>query len=912
MAQQWALVGNIVIACAYAAVSMAILGPVVRAGQARTNRLAVATAMIFFSCAVGHALHAAMYWHAAFDQAALDQAAMPGSHAGSRDWSLWPAAVWDVLTAAVGVYYWTLRRSYGLLLGTGALFEDPHVLQRRHDLETREQVAVGRADAEADRDAQAAMLRAVISNSQSAIYVKDLDGRYLMANEAFQRAFGLSAEQILGRTDDDLGASQAPVWRANDRLAHAGPVHLEEVLESGAGRRLFESNKCPLFDAHGELYAICGVSLDVTDLRDAARNAELARDEALAQAQVKTEFVATMSHEIRTPMNGVLGLASLLMGTDLNPVQRRYAAGIHSAGNALLGVINDILDFSKIEAGKVLLDPADFDPGALLGDVAALVAPTADDKGLTVVTRRGPGLSGTVRGDGGRVRQVLLNLAGNAVKFTGKGSVTLRADLHPSSTAGVPVVRFEVTDTGIGITPQDAQRLFEPFVQADASTTRTYGGTGLGLAISKQLSEAMGGTIGVDSEPGQGSTFWFVIPFEEAQGDAGSPGESGAGLRVLVVGTGADRPVLEADLRRWELSVTGADTGPAAMVALRDAAGHGRPFDLLMLDADAGDVDTAGLARAVAADPAIPAVHVVVSGAEAPPGDSDVTYLSKPVHRSALYDVLARFPAVPAPPPAVPAAPAELRGRVLLVEDNDINQMVAVGVLAALGYDADVAGDGERACEMAAAGHYDAILMDCRMPRMDGFTATGVLRRREAGGAARTPIIAMTASALVADRERCLAAGMDDYLSKPVNPAELEHTLDRWVRGVPAVPVLPSAVTGHEDDPVGRRLDELAGDHTAPELALVDRLVHSFLRRAPKHLAALHEALAARDVPAFEEQAHSFKGAAGNIGAAAVARLCDALEDSARAGVLPPASELDRLDDELRWVQRRLQLVLAH
>ncbi|MFI5938428.1 ATP-binding protein [Actinoplanes sp. NPDC051494] len=908
MALQWALVGNIVIACAYAAITLAILVPVVRAGQVRTNRLAGATAMIFFSCAVGHALHAVMYW-----QAAYTASGMPVMHEESG-WPMWPSATWDVLTAAVGVYYWSLRRNYGVLLaGTGALFEDPHEQQRRHDLELREQVAAGRAQAEAERDAQAAMLLAVITNSQSAIYIKDLDGRYLLANETFQRAFGLTEAQILGRTDVDLDPSLAPVWRANDLLAHAGPVHMEEVLESAdGGRRLFESNKFPLFDADGELTAICGVSLDVTELRRATETAELARDEAVAQSQIKTEFLATMSHEIRTPMNGVLGLASLLMGTDLDAAQRRYAAGIHSAGNALLGVINDILDFSKIEAGKVVLDPGDFDLGALLAETAALVAPAAEDKGLTVVTRRGPQLPRTVRGDGGRVRQVLLNLAGNAVKFTGKGSVTIRADL--AGDRDHPVVRFEVTDTGIGITPADAQRLFEPFTQADASTTRVYGGTGLGLAISKQLAEAMGGTIGVDSEPGQGSTFWCVIPFEPAQGDETVPAPDTAGLRVLLVGTGPERPALEADLRRWHLTVTGADTGPAAMTALLQAATRGRPYDVLLLDADAGDVDTSGLARAVEAEQGIPTVHVVVQGAAPAAGaPGNVTYLPKPVHRSDLYDVLAQCPAVPVAVMTVPAV-AAVKGTVLLVEDNDINQMVAVGVLTALGYETDVAGDGVRALEMAATRGYDAILMDCRMPRMDGFTATAELRRREAAGAPRTPVIAMTASALVADRERCLAAGMDDYLSKPVNPVELEHALDRWVQGSPALPALPEAVTGHQDDPVGRRLDELAGDHTGPELALVDRLVESFLQRAPRHLAALRAALAGGAVTAFEEEAHTFKGAAGNIGAAAVAAICDGIEETARSGSLPEAldGELNRLEEELRWVERRLHLVLAH
>jgi PAS domain S-box-containing protein len=908
VAQQWALAGNIVIACAYAAITMAIAVPVVRAGQLRTNRLAVATAMIFFSCAVGHALHAAMYWQASFDQAALR-----GMHETSG-WSLWPTAVWDTLTAAVGIYYWTLRRGYGVLLsGTGALFVDPHETQRRHDIEVREKVAEGRAAAEAERDAQAAMLRAVISNSQSLIYIKDLQGRYLLANEAFQASFGVIEPELLGNTDEYIDPVMAPVWRANDRLALARAVHLEEISQADGQRRVYESNKFPLHDADGQVYAVCGVSLDVTDLRRATVRAEQARDEALTQSRIKSEFLATMSHEIRTPMNGVLGLASLLVGTDLDADQRRYATGIHAAGNALLGVINDILDYSKIEAGKVVLDPADFDLPALLDETVALIRPTAGGKGLTVAARRGPGLPATVRGDGGRVRQILLNLTGNAVKFTAQGSVTLRAALvDPDG----PTVRFEVTDTGIGIAAADAERLFEPFTQADASTTRTYGGTGLGLAISRQLTEAMGGTIGVTSEPGEGSTFWCELPFEPARGDTGTAAPDVTGLRTLLVGAGPDRDALAADLRRWEFTVETTDTGPAALAVLREATGRGRPYDVLLLDADPGDVDTAGLARTVADDPAIPAVHVVVLNAPVDPADG-ATHLPKPVHRSDLYDVLAQSMAavVPVPTAAAPApaaAPAG-RGTVLLVEDNDINQMVAVGVLARLGYHADVAGDGVQACEMAGAKSYDAILMDCRMPRMDGFTATAELRSREQRAGTHTPIIAMTASALVADRERCLAAGMDDYLAKPFNPAELEQALDRWVHGDKAPPAPAAPVGGHRDDPIGRRLDELAGDGSGPERDLVNRLVASFLSRFPQHLAALQDALDRGDVPAFEEQAHSLKGAAGNIGADAVAAVCDRLEDRARAGTLPPDTprDLEKLREELRRAEHRLRPFLA-
>ncbi|MFG1603460.1 ATP-binding protein [Actinoplanes sp. NPDC049265] len=900
MAQQWALAGNIVIASSYAAICMAILVPVIRAGQLRTNRLAVATSLIFFSCAVGHALHAAIYWQASYQTQPTAMHDMAG-------WSLWPTAAWDTFTAGVGIYYWTLRRNYAVLLGgTGSLFVVPAEEQRRTDIELREHDADARSQAEAERDAQAAMLSAIIANSQSLIYVKDLDGRYLLANTTFEQSFGLQPGAIIGHTDELIDPANAALFRAADARAHHGPIHLDETDSRG---RHFETNKFPLHDHHGDLYAICGVSLDVTGLREATDAAEQARDDALAQSRVKSEFLATMSHEIRTPMNGVLGLASLLTATDLDPTQRRYATGIHTAGNALLGVINDILDFSKIEAGKIVLDDHDFDLRAILADTAALITPAADDKGLTLVTHRGPHLPPAVRGDGGRLRQILINLAGNAVKFTGQGSITIRADRQPTHPgADAIVVRIEVTDTGIGIPAHDAERLFEPFTQADASTTRTYGGTGLGLAISRRLTEAMGGTIGVDSEPGQGSTFWVEIPFEPATGDTRDTLTGNTGLRILLGGTGTDREALQDDLRRWGMTVATAATATDTLHALRDAADHGRPYDLLLLDADPGDVDTTGLARIVTDDPHIPAVHIIVLN-EHPPaghhGPATPTYLPKPVHRSALYDLLAQSMAAVVPVPVIspPTPPTQKgKGKILLVEDNDINQMVATGILTSLGYDTDIAGDGIQAHDKSAHHDYDAILMDCRMPRMDGFTATAEIRHREEGTARHTPIIAMTASALDADRERCLAAGMDDYLAKPVNPAELDAALARWV-GSTTRPGPPRA----KSDTIADRLTELAGDHTASELALVERLVTSFRDRAPRHLATLEEAFRTGDRQTVEDEAHSLRGAAGNIGAAAVSEVCERVENEARAGRLHAG-----VGDDLRTLRLELDRAADH
>ena len=824
-----ALAGNCVIAVAYAAIMVAIYRPLIRSGQFWTNRLATTTGLIFFSCAVGHAFHAV-----AAAQAILGATPLHATHAATSGWSLWPSALWDLFTAGVGVYYWSLRRSYGVLLGRGALFVDPEEQRRLAEIELRERVAANRTQAEAERDAQSAMLRAVIDSSQSLVYVKDLDGRYVLVNEAFEKAFGLREADVVGRTDEDVAPDRAEVWRANDLRARHGTVRVEETATGADGERVYESVKFPLRDAAGEVHATCGVSLDVTDLRRAVRAAEEARDEALAQSEVKSQFLAAMSHEIRTPMNGVIGLSDLLLRTDLDEGQRRYAGGIHAAGTALLDVINGILDFSKIEAGRVTLEEAEFSLPALLRDVATIIAPTAGARGLAFVTDVSPALPAVVSGDPGRLRQILLNLLGNAVKFTERGSVTLQVDVvdgDDTARDSEVMVRFTVSDTGIGIAADDLARLFEPFAQADASTTRHFGGTGLGLAISRELATAMGGTLGVFSTPGRGSTFTYRVPLQRVADTApAGPPEAAAevpaglaDLRVLVVEPpGSDNPVGE-QFRRWQLATTVVPDADEARQELRLAAHRGRPYDVAVVDGDCAEIDGRAFAARVAADPLLPQVHVVLMCERGPDvadgGEEQATpgltvCAGKPVDHAQLLTCLAGVLTGGAGggetrtrPEAPPQRPPGEGRRVLLVEDNELNQMVAEGILARLGYRHDVAEDGVEALRLAAERDYDAILMDCQMPRMDGYTATEELRRRE-DGHRRTPVIAMTAGVQLSDQERCLAAGMDDYVGKPVDPAALERVLLRWTAAAPPVPRPRDRhrVLVAEDNPINAKL----------------------------------------------------------------------------------------------------------
>ena len=536
---------------------------------------------------------------------------------------------------------------------------------------------------------------------------------------------------------------------------------------------------------------------DITERRGLEAELAEARDEALESSRLKSDFLATMSHEIRTPMNGVIGLTGLLLDSPLTDTQRQYAEGVRTSGESLLGIINDILDFSKIEAGKLELEMVDFDLAEALDDVAFLVAESARSKSLELVAYCHPGMPTMLRGDVGRLRQILLNLVANAVKFTAQGEVVLRASVgHSSDTADHVLVRLEVLDTGIGIAPDSSERLFDPFSQADASTTRRYGGTGLGLAVCRRLAEAMGGTIGVDSELGKGSLFWLELPLARASDPTRVPEKSRRlppDLRILIVDDNqTNRLVLGAQLLAWDLTADLVPDAYAALDLIQRAVEEGRPYDIALVDMAMPGRDGMDLARIVKADPALRSVRLLLLtsvsvGADEAARAGFSVCLNKPARLSQLYEALVRALAPPAPEPAprsapeaVPTTNSDTKGRLLIVEDNAINQAVARAMVGRLGYTCDVAGNGIEALAAADRRHYDLVLMDCQMPEMDGFEATAEIRRREAG-ASPVPIIAMTAGAMVEDRERCLAAGMDDYLSKPVKGVELERMLTQWL-----------------------------------------------------------------------------------------------------------------------------------
>jgi signal transduction histidine kinase/DNA-binding response OmpR family regulator/HPt (histidine-containing phosphotransfer) domain-containing protein len=679
---------------------------------------------------------------------------------------------------------------------------------------------------------------------------------------------------------------------------------------------------------------------EVGQRREIEQQLERARLAAEGANRAKGEFLANASHEIRTHINGLLGMLSLLEDGDMKGEQLEYVEMAHASGDVLLTLINDLLDYSKIEAGQLTIEEIDFDFDQLVGEIGDLFGVRARASGLEFDTEISAELPHQLRGDVVRIRQVLSNLVDNALKFTGKGRVALRVSAAGAGDDGRALVRFEVEDTGIGFDPAKRELLFQPFSQADNSITRRYGGTGLGLAICAQLVRLLGGEIDVDGAPGLGTRFWFTIPLQTPLVDDGEAArevtrDSLEGLRVLVVDDSAvSRAYLRSLLVAWHIDCDVVDDGKQGLAALTEAAEAGRLHDLVILDRLMPEMDGLELASRIAGDPALASVKLVMvtryGGAVAADEAmrSGVSgYLNKPVSQSQLFDVLVKVTGLQprtrrsAPPPSVAAT-----GRILVVEDNQVNQKVAVGMLRKLGYRADTAVDGQQAVAAIQREGYDLVLMDCQMPVMDGYTATREIRDREHLGR-HLPIVAMTAHALGGEREKCLAAGMDDYLAKPVRIADLKQKIDYWcgsasedasgggddtashaaeestmTQSVPSDPGSQPRATADAplDSGTLEELRDVMGDD-------IRELIDAYLDDTARRLDELDRAVGSAP-EVLVTVAHTLKGSSANVGARAFAERCAAVHQRAAADGSDP--QLRELVDGLGGAFEEVRLAL--
>ncbi len=837
-------------------------------------------------------------------------------------------------------------------------------------------------------------LREVLDASPDLVFSADPWGRLVWASSAFESFTGRRIKDCIGRPCSDLllPSEAAGVVRAflKGRKSMPGPIDRTLCIPRADGTSSVVDVRWRFVESpDGERYLV-GVARERQPGRQeqlgeatpasASRVLELERQlaEARAVAQVKGDFLATMSHEIRTPMSGVIGMTNLLLQGELVPESRQLVELIRGSTETLLALIHDTLDFSRLEAGRMPVEKLDFDLRVTVDQIASVLHPLADDKSLRFETRVNTVVPSRLQGDPGRMRQVLLNLGANAIKFTEKGTVSVRVEREAEDDHQVTLL-FQVSDTGPGIDPEALPRLFEPYTQSDASVARCHGGSGLGLAISRRLVEAMGGEMGVDNRPGEGSTFWFRLRLDKQPVTIGSGAASTGevllrGVRVLVAdGNTADREPLADVLVAWGCDVERAENGPEALGKVRDAAARGREYNVALIDRHLEGLNGEELGQAIRADESLAATRLVMITNVGRPGDGGrvkaagfAAYLMKPLEPGQLYEALGAILH-----PGLAAAPHEERQlvtrhslaearrgklRILLVDDDPVNQLVTTSALHRVGYNVDVASNGRRAIELTGDERWDLILMDMQMPDLDGCRTTSAIRARERG-TWRTPIIGLTASAdYKPDHDRCLASGMDLVLGKPINLEQLTSTVEKYTsrdgRAAEAeptshAPVKLTVVSSHFDAPLATGPTPVPGSLRSPRPtsgepveieapvtpdgpaldleqlemacmglpALRSSLLHTFLHDVPGRVDRLRQAFEVSDPRRVEFEAHGLKGMCATIGANGCALLFGEIEERAREDQSAEAKVLlqPAMDEVVRTEQfiRRFDAILS-
>jgi PAS domain S-box-containing protein len=752
--------------------------------------------------------------------------------------------------------------------------------------------------------------RHIVENANDIIYQADHRGCFTYVNPAAMRITGYDENELIGLRYLDLidpdYRDAAEAFYRHQFQTHEEMTYFEFPVITKAGTRIWIGQTVMTIADGGRVVGYEAVARNITEHKGIEEELQRARDVAIESARSKSEFLANVSHEIRTPLNGVLGMTELLLHTPLTPEQREYAEGIRSSGETLLAIVNDVLDLARIEAGKLTIEESDFDIDDLVEAVLETFVARAAGKRIRLRSFITPGVTRLLRGDAHRLRQVLLNLVGNAVKFTDRGEVVLTV-MQPAQTEHRVTIRFLVTDTGIGIPAAVQRRLFTPFTQADGTTTRKYGGSGLGLAISKQLTQAMGGEIGVMSIENEGSTFWIELPLD-AQADAERrPAHSWdlAKFRALLVDANeVNRFMVARHLAATGMQLDEADSVESAMASMRE-----HRYDLVVFEMQLPDDDGLALARKIRSfDSNARLLLMTTFGKRRSDVDAFHTagvdaFLMKPIRRTQVCDTATRLLLGEMPPMAVqpaPEAPRSTSARVLLVEDNAVNQLVALGQLRRLGHECVVASRGDEAVDAVRDGHFDLVLMDCQMPDMDGYEATRRIRQMRS----TIPIIAMTAHALPGEREKCLNAGMNDYLAKPVSLEQLGAVIRLWAskESAPA-PRAPDLM--EEDDPYVLDRERVASflAITRTQQGFLDGLVKTFRQDVPSRLDALRAAATSGDANELSLAAHALKSSSASVGAKRMQSICATLEENARTGHTAGAeAAIDQLAAEFQRV----------